>query len=112
MAVAQVRMTIPTQLVLHALLVKPQRELYGLEICQAAGFPSGTIHPILARLERVGWLVSRWEDANPQVEGRPRRRYYKLTPEGIDEGRQALANARTQATGLMDVRPALIDGEV
>ena len=47
------RMTLPTQLVLRALLAEPTQEMYGLQICQAAGLPSGTIHPILARLERA-----------------------------------------------------------
>ena len=45
------RMTIPTQLVLRALLADPSQELYGVEIGAAAGLPSGTVHPILARLE-------------------------------------------------------------
>lgn len=49
------RMTLPTQLVLRAMLAEPTREMYGLEICAAAGLPSGTIRPILARLERFGW---------------------------------------------------------
>src|SRR5215213_8802696 len=57
------RMTIPTQLVLRALLSDPTRELYGVEIGHAAGLPSGTVHPILARLEGVGWLESRWEES-------------------------------------------------
>jgi PadR family transcriptional regulator, regulatory protein PadR len=57
---AEPRMTIPTQLVLEALLDQPQRELYGIEIGDAAGLRSGTVHPILARLEGYGWLVSRW----------------------------------------------------
>jgi hypothetical protein len=34
------RMTIPTQLVLRALLADPGRELYGVEIGVAAGLPS------------------------------------------------------------------------
>ena len=55
-------MTIPTQLVLRALLADPAKELYGVEIGTAAGLPSGTVHPILARLEGVGWLTSRWEE--------------------------------------------------
>jgi Transcriptional regulator PadR-like family len=65
------------QLVLQALLAEPTQEMYGLQICTAAGLPSGTIHPILARFEGMGWLESRWEDAIPQEEGRPKRRYYK-----------------------------------
>jgi hypothetical protein len=59
------RMTIPTQLVLRALLEDPTRELYGVEIGAAAGLPSGTVHPILARLEGLRWLESRWEDIDP-----------------------------------------------
>lgn len=85
------RMTIPSQLVLSALLADPTRELYGVEIGAAAGLPSGTVHPILARLEGVRWLESRWEDINPRVEGRPARRYYRLTAGGIDAARSALA---------------------
>jgi hypothetical protein len=42
-----------------------QMRCNGLEICAAAGLASGTVHPILARLERLGWLESRWEDIDP-----------------------------------------------
>ena len=86
-------MTIPTQLVLEALLAEPARELYGLEIGSAAGLRSGTVHPILARLERHGWLASRWEDVDPSAEGRPPRRYYRLTGDGVVAARAALARA-------------------
>ena len=86
-------MTIPTQLVLQALLADPERELYGLEVGELAGLRSGTVHPILARLEGVGWLQSRWEDVDPRAEGRPARRYYRLTAEGAEAGQAALARA-------------------
>src|SRR3954447_21932118 len=87
------RMTIPTQLVLEALVLDPDRELYGVEIGELANLMSGTVHPILARLEGVGWLTSRWEDIDPQVEGRPARRYYRLTADGVTAARAALARA-------------------
>jgi PadR family transcriptional regulator PadR len=87
------RMTVPTQLVLRALLVDPDQELYGLEIGEAAGLASGTVHPILARLEGVGWLSSTWEDIDPAAAGRPARRYYRLTSSGADESRAALTKA-------------------
>jgi PadR family transcriptional regulator, regulatory protein PadR len=87
------RMTIPTQLVLRALLADPAQELYGVEIGTAAGLPSGTVHPILARLETVGWLESRWEEIDPRAEGRPARRYYRLTPDGLELAQAALARA-------------------
>lgn len=48
------RITIPAQLVLRVLLEDPGQEMYGLQICTAAGLPSGTIHPILARFEGLG----------------------------------------------------------
>jgi PadR family transcriptional regulator, regulatory protein PadR len=94
------RMTLPTQLVLRALLAEPTHEMYGLQVCAAAGLPSGTIHPILARFERLGWLESRWEDASPREEGRPRRRYYQLTESGAERARVALAQAATSVSAL------------
>jgi DNA-binding PadR family transcriptional regulator len=100
-------MTIPVQLVLRAMLAEPAREMYGLQICQAAGLPSGTIHPILARFEGLGWLESSWEDAVPQEEGRPRRRYYRLTADGAERARIALAQATTSVSALgLRLRPA------
>lgn len=83
-------MTLPTLLVLRAMLAEPAREMYGLEICKTAELPSGTIHPVLARLERCGWLESCWENIDPAEEGRPRRRYYRLSPEGAERARAAL----------------------
>ena len=87
------RMTIPTQLVLRLLLEDPTRELYGVEIGDGTGLASGTVHPILARLEGRGWLDSRWEEIAPTVAGRPARRYYRLTADGAEAARQALAGA-------------------
>ena len=42
----------------------------------------------------VGWLTSRWEDIDPRAEGRPARRYYQLTPDGIELARAYSATAR------------------
>ena len=100
----KIRMTIPTQFVLQALLADPTAELYGVEIGTAAGLPSGTVHPILARLEGLGWLSSRWEDINPRVAGRPARRYYRLTAEGARAAEAALAQAY-RATPAPRFRP-------
>jgi PadR family transcriptional regulator PadR len=94
----------PTQLVLRALLEHPEREMYGLEICHAAGLASGTIHPILARLERLGWLASRWEEIDPTVARRPRRRYYRLNGPGIESARAALARADSRVIVIPDPR--------
>lgn len=99
------RMTIPTQLVLQTLLADPERELYGLEIGTAAGLPSGTVHPILARLECKGWLESRWEDIDPRREGRPPRRYYRLTGVGVHSAQEALRRAYRPSTTRLRLRP-------
>jgi DNA-binding PadR family transcriptional regulator len=101
------RMTLPTLLVLRALLERPAVEMYGLEICAAAGLASGTIHPILARLEGVGWLESRWEQVDPSRLGRPRRRYYRLSADGAERARSALARSRTPMTAVRGLRPGL-----
>lgn len=101
------RMTLPTQLVLRALLAEPTREMYGLQICAEASLPSGTIHPILARFERLGWLESRWEDVDTSAEGRPRRRYYQFTEDGAERARIALAQATTAVAAMkLQARPA------
>jgi DNA-binding PadR family transcriptional regulator len=87
------RMTIPTQLVLRVLLDDSAAERYGYEIGEAAGLPSGTVHPILARLEGAGWLESRWEEVDAAEVGRPPRRYYRLTADGVTAARESLARA-------------------
>src|SRR5436305_9505368 len=103
-------MTLPTQLVLRTLMVEPDREMYGLELCAAAGLPSGTIHPILARLEKVGWLRSRWEEIDPSDRGRPRRRYYSLDPNSLGLIAAALRRAEPSAQALARLRLGLTGG--
>ncbi|QZY29954.1 PadR family transcriptional regulator [Nocardioides coralli] len=95
------RMTIPTQLVLQVLLSDPDAEVHGYEIGTAAGLASGTVHPILARLEGAGWVESRWEDVDGSEAGRPARRYYRVTATGVASARAALARAhRPRQVGL------------
>jgi PadR family transcriptional regulator PadR len=96
-------MTIPTQYVLTTLLAEPDREYYGAEIGMAAGLASGTVHPILARLEGIGWVTSRWETIDASAAGRPARRYYRLTTEGVADARAALA--ATYRARLAPLRP-------
>lgn len=88
-------MTLQTQLVLRAMLAEPTAQRYGLQLCAETGLPSGTIYPIVARLEQLGWMESSWEDPREHVaEGRPRRRYYRLTDAGAQQARDALARVR------------------
>jgi DNA-binding PadR family transcriptional regulator len=83
------RLTRPTALVLVAL----SRGLrHGFDVLDATGLPSGTVYPILRRLEEAGWVKSRWEQVQrARDEGRPPRRYYELTGAGAEAVREALA---------------------
>ena len=85
------RLTHHTKLVLTVLLDAPTSESYGFELARASGLPSGTIYPILRRLEDEGWLASRWELISQEQEGRRRRRYYRLTGDGAHSARKAIA---------------------
>lgn len=91
--------TIPVARVLSALLDDPQADHYGLDLMTRAQLPSGTLYPILRRLERAGVIVGRWEDGDAGALGRPRRRYYSLTAEGAAHARLQLAQLDAVARG-------------
>jgi PadR family transcriptional regulator len=92
------RLTVPTFQVLSELASQLGGERYGLELCKATGLSSGTLYPILARLEGDGWVTSRWEEPEHQeAEHRPRRRYYSLTSDGA-VGLRDLVGRRTSLT--------------
>ena len=57
----------------------------------------GTLYKALGRLEELGLLASRWEDA-AAAEGRPRRRLYELTGEGARVAGQARADTAPSKT--------------
>jgi DNA-binding PadR family transcriptional regulator len=57
---------------------------YGFDVIDRTGLPSGTVYPALSRLERDGYVSSSWEaDAVAHAEGRPARRYYRVTAHGV-----------------------------
>jgi PadR family transcriptional regulator, regulatory protein PadR len=76
------RLSPQTVHVLSTFMSRPRGNLSGAEIAKHTGLASGTLYPILLRLERVGWLESRWEADDPTVLGRPRRRFYRITALG------------------------------
>jgi PadR family transcriptional regulator, regulatory protein PadR len=77
-----VRMTATTLKVLRCFMEQPRQELSGADITRETKVFTGSLYPILLRLEGAGWLTSHWEDINPKEAGRPRRRYYLLTATG------------------------------
>jgi PadR family transcriptional regulator, regulatory protein PadR len=76
--------------VLGTLLSSGHIELSGAEIARATSLTSGTLYPMLFRLERAGWLESRWEEGDPRALGRPRRRLYQVTALGARNARAAV----------------------
>lgn len=82
------RITGPTLKVLGALMTAD--ELSGADIGRVSGLSSGTLYPILFRLEWAEWLASRWENGDPKALGRPRRRYYRVTEVGRQKARAAV----------------------
>ena len=71
---------------------------YGFDIIDHTGLPSGTVYPALSRLERDGYVRSAWEpETRAHREGRPARRYYRITAPGT----RALDEALTYYCALI-----------
>ena len=82
------RLTLPTAMVLLAV---SRNYCYGFDISDATGLPSGTVYPVLRRLEDAGMLRSRWEaPQTARAEQRPPRRYYTVTASGAQAVRDAV----------------------
>src|ERR1700724_843626 len=87
-----VRMSLQTLRVLELFLENPSEQLSGADVQKRSPLASGTLYPILLRLESAGWFVSRWETIDPSSAGRPRRRLYRLTPSGLARASEVFAS--------------------
>lgn len=87
---AEPRFTIQTARVLDALMQHPGS--CGSELSKMTKLSSGSLYPILIRLEQAGWLSSEWEQQDPSQLGRPRRRNYSVTAAGEREARRHAAS--------------------
>lgn len=100
------RATYPTALVLQALL---DGHHHGFDVMDVTGLPSGTVYPILRRLDADGAVRSRWELASEaQRAQRPPRRYYELTAGGTRVAREAIA--RLKPAGARRLAPRIVEG--
>jgi PadR family transcriptional regulator PadR len=101
------RITAAVSKVLAAFLEDPEEPRYGLDLMRASGHPSGTLYPILLRLQKAGWIDAYWEEVDPVAAGRPARRYYRLTPDGRVLAHTELAALQAQLSrGLGPAKPA------
>lgn len=84
---------------------------YGFDIMDATELPSGTVYPILAKLDEQGLVRSAWED--PRIarrEKRPPRRYYTITAAGaraLDEALRRVTALARRRRGPGDPSPAI-----
>jgi PadR family transcriptional regulator PadR len=84
----QIKLSHTAALILHAINAGC---MYGFNLMEVTGLPSGTVYPALRRLERDELIRSQWErQAIAEAEQRPQRKYYKLTA----GGRSTLEGAR------------------
>jgi PadR family transcriptional regulator PadR len=88
----RLRLSRQTLDILEALLARPSQWHYGYAISRQTSIPSGTLYPILMRLDKSGWLETRWEDA--PTAGRPPRHLYRLTGNGREWAREELRSAQ------------------
>src|SRR5947208_8338608 len=91
------RLTHASLKILRAFLESPMVRLAGADIHKQSGVFTGTLYPVLLRFEAAGWLKSEWEDVDPKEVGRPRKRFYWLTPTGRARANAALASVSSRS---------------
>lgn len=82
------RVTAPTVTILRALLASPE-PIWGLQLVKATGLKTGSVYPILGRLEDAGLIEGRWEE--DESRGGARRRVYMPTEAGATQGAEMIA---------------------
>jgi len=88
------RISPETRLVLEKFVERPTDWRYGYELSRVTGLKSGTLYPILMRLENYTLLEARWVATE---DGVPPRHTYRLTPNGLELARTQLTAARERS---------------
>ncbi|MCX7033913.1 MAG: PadR family transcriptional regulator [Arenimonas sp.] len=87
------------RIVLAVLLEAGGEWSHGYELTRAADVKSGTLYPLLIRLEGQGYLEAEWQP--PSQGGRPPRHAYRLTASGV-----RLARANPPESSVLQRREA------
>jgi PadR family transcriptional regulator PadR len=82
--------------VLKVFLEDPSQPRYGYELMRRTGLASGSLYPMLARLEEARWLTRGKEDIDPHAKGRPPRLHYTITGDAVASARLELATLSDQ----------------
>jgi DNA-binding PadR family transcriptional regulator len=86
----RLRVSPQTLALLDALLDRPTEWRHGYALSQFTGISSGTLYPILMRLDKLHWLETKWEEP---AGGRPPRHLYRLTSQARAWARAELQDA-------------------
>ena len=91
----------PARSVLAIMAEAGHRWCHGYQLCQQAEIKSGTLYPLLMRLEAQGHLEAEWQV--PTEPGRPPRHAYRLTAAGLRLAREnPLRKAERDGAGLSE----------
>jgi PadR family transcriptional regulator, regulatory protein PadR len=93
---------------LSALYEAAPEPLYGLQISQAAGIPSGSLYPALRDFRKAGLVETEWRAPDDEPDGQPLR-YYRLSPNGFALA-TGLAEGQIQGTGWRRFLPVPLSG--
>jgi PadR family transcriptional regulator, regulatory protein PadR len=93
--------SVQAQSVLSLLADLHPQAAHGYQMTQSLGIPSGTLYPLLMRLQKAGLLEADWQDGEP---GKPPRHVYRLTALGARE-LGLVAQARASAAAERAVLP-------
>lgn len=101
------RISRETHLVLERFLERSTDWRYGYELSRETGLKSGTLYPILMRLEKHKLLEARWVTAG---EGVPPRHTYRLTPNGLELARSRVRGIAESRNRRLQEQPNLSSG--
>lgn len=93
---SNVRMSQQTMLLMKSFLAQPRDWRYGYDLSRETALKSGTLYPILMRLNKRGWLETRWTE--PEALGRPPRHMYRLTADGLRGAREFVVAKAVRAS--------------
>ncbi len=94
--------------VLKLFLRDPSRDIFGLEVLAETGIQSGSLYPILHRLQHQQLLTARWEPLSTATsQGRRPRRLYRLDSANADRASDALAEWQAAARRSTKTTPSL-----
>jgi PadR family transcriptional regulator PadR len=102
----------PKERLLAFMTAHPTESFHGYRLIKETGVQSGTLYPQLARWVQQGILEHHWE---PRADGRPPRKSYRLTGDGVAAARLELAalrasHNRTTSAGITGVAKPAIGG--